>query len=287
MRVLGYIRVRQSSDLGSNVGRYMPDERKARPLGEVSAADLRASTDAFAELIEERLPLQFDHGELWAAVAHAFLARAGDMMESLTMLVEAGKEADAQILLRVFFELVTTFCWLAIDPDLHLPRWQEWSSARQLNLHNDATQFGIEVLTPPELSEIGEPEKPLVLPKMALDVDGYWPSKSSAFRPHPEGGTRHILTFLGAYTAIYRKGSNVVHSDLSAVDRYLSSPLTGAVTAHATEQHSSSPDYPAFAVPLMGFLLVAFAHHFRWPDEQVIRKITDGLIYRSDGSPKN
>jgi len=264
------------------------DPRKeVRPLGEVTAVDLRVSTNEFAALIDEKLPLQFDPGEIWPAVAHAFLARAGDLLDSLTLLVEAKKEADAQALLRVFFELVTLFCWLGIAPKEHVARWQEWSSARQLKLHNDAKQFGIEVLTEAELAEIGKPEQPLSLAAMAQEVDDYWPDQSSAFRPHPAEGPRHILTFRGAYTALYRKGSTIIHTDQYAVDRYLSSPLRGSVTVHPREKHSASPDYPGFAIPLMGFLLLAFAHHFNWPNEQVVRTITDGLIYRSDGSRKD
>lgn len=261
--------------------------REARPLGQISTADLRASTNEFAALIDDKLPLQFDPGEIWPAVAHAFLARAGDLLDSLTLLAEAEKEADAQALLRVFFELVTLFCWLAIAPKEHVARWQEWSSARQLKVHNDAKEFGIEVLTDAELAEIGKPEQPRALNVMAREVDEYWPDHSPAFRPHPEDGPRQILTFSGAYAALYRKGSTIVHTDQYAVDRYLSSPLTGSVTVHQKEKRSPSPDYPGLAIPFMGFLLLAFAHHFKWPDAQVVRAITDGLIYRSDGSLKD
>jgi len=270
---------------------FMPAEdsekKEVRPLGDLSAADLRASTDEFTALIEEKLPLIFSPGEVWPAVAHAFLARAGDLLDSLTQMVEAEKEADAQALLRVFFELVTLFCWLAIAPREQVARWQEWSSSRELKLHNDAKQFGIEVLTEDELAEIGKPEKPLAVAAMAQEVDEYWPDHSPAFRPHPENGPRHILTFKGAYTALYRKGSTIIHTDQYAVDRYLSAPLVSLVNVRSKEHHSPSPDYPGFAIPLMGFLLLAFAHHFKWPNEQVVRAITDGLIYRSDGSRKD
>jgi hypothetical protein len=263
------------------------EKKEARPLGDLSAADLRASTDEFSALIAEELPRIFDLAETWPAVAHAFLARAGDLLDSLTRMVEAEKEADAQALLRVFFELVTLFCWLAIAPKEHVARWQEWSFSRELKLHNDAKQFGIDVLTEAELAEIGKPEKPLAVPAMAQEVDDYWPAQSSAFRPHPNNGPRHILTFRGAYTALYRKGSTIIHTDLYAVDRYLSTPLMSLVNVHPKEHHSPSPDYPGFAIPLMGFLLLAFAHHFKWPNEQKVREITEGLLYRSDGSRKD
>lgn len=80
---------------------------------------------------------------------------------------------------------MTLSCWLGISPQNHIARWQAWSSARQLKVHNDARQFGIEVLSAAELAEIGKPEQPLNLAAMAEEVDEYWPRRSSAFRPHP------------------------------------------------------------------------------------------------------
>jgi len=255
-------------------------EKRGRALEDLTARDLRAATDQFAQLIQSRLPLELNAAEPWPVLAHGVLARAGSLLESLTLLAEAEQEADVQVLLRVLFELATIFCWIAISPEEHLSRWAKWSAGRQLKVHNDALQYGIEVLSPSEINELGESEKPLDLVKMALEIDEYWPNHSPAFRPHPDDGPKHILTFRGFYTTIFRKSSTVVHSDLVVVDRFLSLPSPGAVEIHWREVPGPRKDFPALAIPFMGFLLIAFSKRFGWPGEEVVRGITDAVLYR-------
>jgi Family of unknown function (DUF5677) len=249
-----------------------------RPLADVTPSLLRAATDEISALIEDRLPLHFDPGEQWPLIGHAFLARAGTLLESLTILVEHGQSIDAQILLRVLYEHVTTFCWIATDPEKHVKAWKKWSDGRRKARHNHASDFGIEVLTSAELAKIGEPPG---LPQLAREVDLFWPNHSEAFVPLTVEGPNKILTFSGIYVAVYRKGSNFVHADVAAVDRFLSSSLKGSGTAHATEMHVESPDYPALGLALVGLLLIAFAYHFAWPDENLVRRITDGILYEN------
>lgn len=45
------------------------------------------------------------------------------------------------------------------------------------------------------------------------------------------------------------------------------------MTVHQGEKRSPG-SIVGFAVPLMGFLLLVFAHHFDWPDEQVSERST-------------
>jgi hypothetical protein len=260
----------------------MTSERPARGLEDLTAQDLRVATDRFAGLIKSRLPLRLDAAEPWPVIAHGALARAGRLMESLTQLAESEQEADAQVLLRVLFELVTIFCWIAISPEKHLSQWAKWSAGRQLKVHNDALQYGVEVLSASELQELGPREKPLDLVRMALEVDEYWPDHSPAFRPHPAEGPKHILTFRGFYTTVYRKGSTAVHTDLAVLDRFLSLPSDKAVEIHWRELPGPHKDFPALAVPFMGFLMIAFSKRFDWPGEGAVRNITDAVMYRDD-----
>lgn len=264
----------------------MAEQKQVVDLEELGAAALREATNEFLGLIKKKLPLQFNAEERWPVVAHAFLARAASVLTSLTMLVEAEQEGDAQVMLRVLVELVTTFCWVAIAPKERVPEWEEWSSAQQLKLHNEAKLYGIEVLKPDQLKRLGTPKKGPPLPQMALEVDEYWPTKSPAFRPHPKDGPRHILTFTGAYTSIYRKGSDLVHSDVAALDRHLTAPIPGSLTVHIRERRSPTPDYPGLAIPMMGFVLIVFSIRFGWPEEKIVKGIMEGLLYRPDGTPK-
>jgi Family of unknown function (DUF5677) len=257
------------------------NRRRVRPLSKVSPKLLRESTDAMTALVEERLPLQFEEDNLWGPVAHGFLARGGTLLESLTLLVERGMEGEAQMLLRILFEHVTTFCWLAIDPEPHVEQWREWADSRRLKVHEDAKRFGIKVLTPAEVEQFKSAKPPLPLPQLAQKVDEHWSEVSTAFRPY-EPDDPNILTFSGFYTAVYRKASNLVHADMVSVDRFMTMPLPRQAAVHASETHSESNDYPAFSVALMGFLMIVFEHHFGWPARNVIDGITNSLMYHDN-----
>ncbi len=87
-------------------------------MAELSPAQLRQATDEVAELIQDRLPLQMPPNDMWPTVAHGFLARGGTLLESVTLQTEAGMPGEAQMLLRILFEHVATFCWLGSIPSL-------------------------------------------------------------------------------------------------------------------------------------------------------------------------
>lgn len=257
----------------------MTRERSVRPLAEVSTDLLREATDAMRRLIDHRLPLQFERDEFWGPVAHGFLARGGTLLDSLALLAEHDQPGEAVILLRVLFEHVTTFCWLAIDPKSHLTMWTEWTNSRRLKLHNEAKRFGVEVLTPKEAEESRSAKPPVPLPQLAREVDEYWSQASPAFRPF-DAESPHILSFTGFYTAVYRTGSNLVHADLLSVDRFATMPLHRQATIHPQEaKPSERNDDPAMAVPFMGFLMIAFGHRFSWPTRAEVDRITDKIFY--------
>ncbi|HEX7278260.1 MAG TPA: DUF5677 domain-containing protein, partial [Solirubrobacterales bacterium] len=98
----------------------MANQKRVRLLHEVEPEQLRNATDAITGLIAEQLPQMFSADDDWPPIAHGFLARAGTLLEALTVLVEQGREGEAQMLLRIVYEHVTTFCGLAIDPEPHV-----------------------------------------------------------------------------------------------------------------------------------------------------------------------
>jgi Family of unknown function (DUF5677) len=263
----------------------MPERKRVRLLTDVETPQLREATDDLRALIDEALPQTFSMIEdIWPAVAHGFLARAGQLLESLTVLVEKGHEGEAQMLLRVIYEHVVVFCWLAIDPEKHVPRWREWANAAQLTVHREAKIFGVTVLPPVEVTEYEKAEKRIPIVQLAQQVDNYWSQRSTAFRRFdPKAGDqRNALSFTGFYTAVYRKTSNLIHAYPTSPDRFASLPLTGHVNVKTTEQHTESADYPAFSIALVGFLLIAFGDRFGWPEESVTRGIIDSLSYYND-----
>lgn len=263
----------------------MPEGKRVRQPHEVEPNQLRKFTDEVGELIDDRLPMMFGTDDDWPVIAHGFLARAGTLLEALTALVEHGHGGEAQMLLRIVFEHVTTFCWLAIDPEPHVLQWREWAKARQLKTHREAKAFGVTVLTAAEVAEAEGSQPPLPLPQLAEQVDRYWSEHSAAFRPYDDSdpdAPPSILTFKGFYTAVYRKASNLIHADIASPDRYATMPIQGHVTIHKTEQHSKNNDFPAFAGAMVGFLLIVFEDRFGWPDLELTEAIANGLMYRAD-----
>lgn len=231
-----------------------------------------------AALIEDRLPLQQPPGDMWPPIAHGFLARGGTLLESVTLEVEQGMPGEAQMLLRILFEHVATFCWLGIDPEANIPQWREWADHRRFLVHKHAKErFGIEPLTPAEAAKAEKAKPPIKLHKLTAAVDEYWSEVSPAFRSY-DRAEPSVLTFAGVYTAVYSKTSNLVHADPASVERFMTMPLPGEATIHAREKRSESEDYPSLALAMMGFLLVVFAHHFSWPKRDVIDGVTNGLM---------
>jgi Family of unknown function (DUF5677) len=260
----------------------MPNRKKASPPPEVSPAQLRKATDEIATLIEDRLPLQLPPEYIWPPVAHGFLARAGTLLESVTLSVERGMPGEAQMLLRILIEHVAIFCWLAINPEPHIARWREWAEYRSYQIHKNAKErFGIERLTPTEAAKAKEAKQPMKLHKLASAVDRHWSEISPAFRSY-DPNAPEIRTFIGVYTAVYSKTSSLVHADPVSIERFMTMPLRGEATIHAREKRSESNDYPSFALAMMGFLLVAFEHHFSWPARDLIEGIT-GVLATGDG----
>jgi hypothetical protein len=169
-------------------------------------------------------------------------------------------------------EHATVFCWIAIDPESHLAEWRHWDDWRLLKLHNDATGYGAEILSPEELKAIGDPPRPISVPQLAEAVDRYWSANHKAFRP--DG----LTSFRGLYTASYRKGSTFVHPAQAGLERHMR--LSGdQVHVLPEEQAAQPPDLPALAVPMMAFLLLAYERHFGWPEESIVRKLTDPIFY--------
>lgn len=256
----------------------MPDGKGATPPPDVSPERLRQATDEIAALIEDRLPLQQPPDDMWPSIAHGFLARGGTLLESVTVQVEQGMPGEAQMLLRILFEHVATFCWLGIDPKPHIAQWREWADYRRCKVHKYAKErFGIEPLTPAEAAKAEKARPPIKLHKLTGAVDKHWSEVSPAFRSY-DPAEPSVLTFTGVYTAVYSKTSNLVHADPASVERFMTMPLPGEATIHAREKRSESNDHPSFALPMIGFLLIVFEHHFNWPSREVIDGVTNGLM---------
>ncbi len=75
-------------------------------------------------------------------------------------------------------EHAVVFCWIAIDPETNLVEWRRWDDFRRLKIHNDASKYGLEVLSAERINEIGKPPRLRSVVDLAALVDRYWSEQS-------------------------------------------------------------------------------------------------------------
>jgi hypothetical protein len=173
-------------------------------------------------MVEERLPFVVEVGAKddfasfrWPAAAAGLLARGVAIMDTTAALAEQGRLADAQVSLRVMLEHSVVFCWIAIDPETNLVEWRRWDDFRRLKIHNDASKYGLEVLSAERINEIGKPPRPRSVVDLATLVDRYWSEQSQGFRDDD------VRTFRGLYAAVYRRSSALVHPTQEGMERHM------------------------------------------------------------------
>ena len=140
------------------------------------------------------------------------------------LIVNQDEDAiNSGILLRVLYEHVVTFCWIATDPASNYPRWQSDGLVQNLKLHNDALNYGITFLDPPELAaaQAATDQLPDVA-SMADKVGRHWGGSIDGFQsklanPGPGG----LVTFRGMYIPAYRTLSDAVHGQQDVMDAYI------------------------------------------------------------------
>lgn len=240
-------------------------------------AALREAADEMKAMAEGRFPFAVDleaNGDLasfaWPAAAAGLLARGISIMDTTATLAEEGRMADAQVSLRVMLEHSVVFCWIAIDPERNLTEWRRWDDFRRLRVHNDASKYGVDVLSAERLEEIGKPPRPRSVVDLAVLVDRHWSGQSQGFRDD------EIRTFRGLYAAVYRRSSALIHPTQEGMERHMGSTDRGIVIG--LDELQAKPRAPVgFAVPMMAFMLIVYAHHFGWPDEEIVSALEAGL----------
>ena len=256
-----------------------------RTIHEVTTDELAAGNKEFQDLISERVPRAFPSLS-WQFWATAMLARTAAILDSLTALVQRGRRADAESALRTLYVHITTFCWLAIDPDDHIDVWHRSSEAMWGVFSKEADDFfGIKVYDDETVADFAS-EKLKPIEQLADDVDAFWPDHIDAFRRHPADGKKEILTFRGLYTGIFRTTSRFAHAEVDS--------LQANIRARNRELVVSMNEPAVFgraglALPLSAFVLLVYNHHFNWPGEPRTGRMVAALNYepaRSDDAPR-
>src|SRR5579862_2514680 len=152
----------------------------------------------------------------WGVTGPAFVARATRLVQALCALPD-DHESAAGLLVRVLYEHVATFAWLAIDPLKHLPQWIRRDRLERLKVDNDMARFGRALLTQPSRSAF-EAERDSIpdawpaLPGMAEQADAHWSTRINAF-------STDVYGLRGMYVVMYRPLSALVHGMAESLHR--------------------------------------------------------------------
>jgi hypothetical protein len=183
-------------------------------------------TDRIADLLESRLPLtvQTDGSQDdWNVIGLALLAAS---VRHLRVLRQLQAEVPSGIvgwqILRALFEYVTTFAWIASEPDVRARRWLKSDFEQRLKLHNDLASLGEELLEQGvrEEFESYEPELPALpaVPERTSAADEEWQATIQELDDRlPEDFRRFRLL----YSLIYRNGSRFVHPTTHGVNLFI------------------------------------------------------------------
>ena len=173
----------------------------------------------------------------WGVTAPAFVARSTRLMQALVALPDE-HEAAAGVLLRVLFEHVALFAWLAIDPPAHLPRWVRQDREWRIKADNDmAAAFKENLLTSAEKAAFeaevaAVPQKLPSVPDMAAQADLHWGMRVKEFT-----SSRHALR--GMYVGIYRQYSPIIHGMVESLHRIvLGGPQAGVSRVGLEDEHT-------------------------------------------------
>ena len=126
------------------------------------------------------------------------IVRIRGLVDSIELLSrdESQDAINAAIVLRVLYENVVTFCWIAIDPASNFATWESDGLVQNRKLHNDALRYGVTFLDATDLAtaQAATDQRPDVA-TMADKVDSHWGGSIDGFQsklpsPGPGGSLR-------------------------------------------------------------------------------------------------
>jgi len=187
--------------------------------------------NALAELVEERLPMDFKvtgDADLWPLVGAALLSRATTTLRH----VFAGPQnqyIDAATLGRSLYEHVVHLAWLAAEPSAaRMQAWRKVDLIARRKADTDARAVDEQFLDDHSRASIEAqialmtgPDR-LKLTDLAVEADRYWAGKLPGMGPHTERDS-----FRGFYAVLYRSYSATAHPTLMGLNRVVEDTPVG------------------------------------------------------------
>jgi hypothetical protein len=240
-----------------------------------------AAARALANLIRGKVPI--DCGtERWPALGWALLARIAGTTETIVALTPDRPSNDGLCLLRILFEHVVTFAWIAAGPiDKRVDLFRKHDAKERIKADDDLRKIGDSALEPNTRAElvalrdsINEEYPNLVLRAEAADL--YWKERVEEF---VEDSTSPY-SFRGMYRQLYRHASSLVHPSLLGLNRVTTKNLDGTRSIHM--EAANDPPFPiGLTAVVLGAAVIVSEHALGWPPVGTV----DDIVARHNRVP--
>jgi hypothetical protein len=137
-----------------------------------------------------------------------------DTLDALmVVMMRTSTDESGRVLLRSLFEQSIRLSWILINPDSNYPRWLSQAHVELRTIHNELQQYRQAYLTSAQLAKVQGATEMDPVDQLARQVDTHWPARVLGLHSR-----RHLLSFHGLYTSVYRATSIYVHGSLNALD---------------------------------------------------------------------
>jgi hypothetical protein len=214
----------------------------------------------------------------WSIVGPAFVARCTCILEAIVELPDR-HASEAEALVRVLYEYVTIFCWLAIDPVTNIAAWTRRNAAEAIKADNDVQRYNLQLLQPNQraqyeaIRDAGSPMPPVA--DCAQKADEYWARHTVHFSSNDKYSLR------GMYPAIYRQHSMFVHAAADPIYRLVLPGPTAGMNCIGRETLPSEANAFTSAPLLFSMCLIVASHSLGFPNKvEVIHSLRadDGTV---------
>lgn len=183
--------------------------------------------DRIASLVEQRLPLAVESDgseDDWNIIGPAMLVAAARHLRALEHLRDGFPSGVvAWQILRSMFEYVTTFAWIAADPETRIRRWLKYDYGQRLKVDNDLGSLGADrildaatrarlIAYAPELNQMPS------FADVAREADEAWAETLQQLDGYVLDDLRR---FRLQYVWIYRNGSRFTHPSSHVVNAFV------------------------------------------------------------------
>lgn len=184
-------------------------------------------SNQIASLVEGTLPVEVDsegRQDDWEVDGPALLVAATRQLRALEHLQEEFPSAlVGWQLLRSMYEYITTYAWIAVDPDVRAHQWMVSDYKERVKLLDNYAELGQELLPEEDrdrLTEVADSgdAMPRSLVDRARDADAAWEETLRGLQDRlPEDGR----SFSALYPLIYRGGSRFTHPTTHGVAAFV------------------------------------------------------------------